>query len=148
MKLNKITLAAVVTIGVLASTNAGFTQSEMSNELVAACPLSDCSAPVTPKTAVCPKCHKHIDKCSCGHKTDCNPCQKAKSCDDDCKKISDDCNPCPTMTKCPDDAVPTCAVCPQPTDAKKFTQQVYAYPNAIYGNNQVVGERNNGLYSR
>ena len=146
MKLNKMTLAAVVTIGVLASTNAGFTQSEMSNELVAACPLSDCSTPVTPKTAVCPKCHKHVDKCSCGHKTNCNPCQKAKSCDDDCKKISDDCNPCPTMAKCPDDAVPTCAVCPQPTDAKKFTQQVYAYPNAIYGNNQVVGERNNGLY--
>ncbi len=146
MKLNKMTLAAVVTIGVLASTNAGFTQSEMSNELVAACPLSDCSTPVTPKTAVCPKCHKHVDKCSCGHKTNCNPCQKAKSCDDDCKKISDDCNPCPTMAKCPDDAVPTCAVCPQPTVAKKFTQQVYAYPNAIYGNNQVVGERNNGLY--
>ena len=86
MKLNKMTLAAVVTIGVLAGTNAGFTQSEMSSELVAACPLSDCPSPVTPKTAVCPKCHKHIDKCSCGHKTDCTPCQKAKSCDDDCKK--------------------------------------------------------------
>lgn len=146
MKLNKMTLAAALTIGVLASTNAGFTQSEISSDLVAACPLSDCHTPVTPKTAVCPKCHKHIDKCSCGHKTNCNPCQKAKSCDDDCKKISDDCNPCPPLAQCPDISEPTCAVCPQPTDEKKFMQQVYAYPNAIYGNNQVVGERNNGLY--
>ena len=146
MKLNKMTLAAALTIGVLASTNAGFTQNETSSDLIAACPLSDCHTPVTPKTAVCPKCHKHIDQCSCGQKTDRNPCKKAKSCDDDCKQISDDCNQCPPLAKCPDTSDPTCAVCPQPTDEKKFTQQVYAYPNAIYGNNQVVGERNNGLY--
>ncbi|MBQ9244965.1 S-layer homology domain-containing protein [bacterium] len=118
MKLNKMTLAAFVTIGILAGTNAGFTQeaqNDSQNVLVAACPLSGCQ--------------KH----------------KTTSCDS-CKKISDDCNQCPPIAQCPTPSAPTCAVCPGSNDGKKFEQQVYAYPNAIYGHNQVVGERNNGLY--
>ncbi len=118
MKINKMTLAAVVAIGILASTNAGFSQetaTETSNELIAACPLSGC--------------------------------QNAKqSCDKGCKKISDDCTQCPPIAQCSAPSSPTCAVCPGSNDGKKFEQQVYAYPNAIYGHNQVVGERNNGLY--
>ena len=118
MKINKMTLAAIVTIGILAGTNAGFTQeaiTETSNELIAACPLSGC--------------------------------QKAKSdCDSGCKKLSDDCSQCPSIAQCPAPSSPTCAVCPESNGGKKFEQQVYAYPNAIYGHNQVVGERNNGLY--
>lgn len=130
MRLNKLTLAAVVTIGVLAGTNAGFSQettNEISDVQLAACPLSGCSSPVTPQTATCPKCHK--DKSACN-----------------CKPVADDCNPCPPIAQCPTPSDPTCAVCPTPSDDKKFEQQVYAYPNAIYGNNQVVGERNNALY--
>lgn len=130
MKLNKLTLAAVVTIGVLAGTNAGFSQettTEISDVQLAACPLSGCSSPVTPQTATCPKCHK--DKSSCN-----------------CQPVTDDCNQCPPMAQCPAPSDPTCAVCPNPPAGKKFEQQVYAYPNAIYGNNQVVGERNNALY--
>ena len=130
MKLNKLTLAAVVTIGVLAGTNAGFSQettTEISDVQLAACPLSGCSSPVTPQTATCPKCHK--DKSSCN-----------------CQPVTDDCNPCPPIAQCPAPSDPTCAVCPNPPEGKKFEQQVYAYPNAIYGNNQVVGERNNALY--
>lgn len=148
MKLNKMTLAAVVTIGVLAGTNAGFTQetaTEMSNELLAACPLSGCPSPVTPQTAKCPKCLNDIDSCSCQPKTTCDPCNKKNDCDT-CQKVSDDCNPCPPLAQCPAPSSPTCAVCPGIADGKKFQQQVYAYPNAIYGNNQVVGERNNALY--
>ena len=117
MKINKMTLAAIVTIGLLAGTNAGFTEetaSETSNELIAACPLSGC--------------------------------HKAKKSCDSCNKVSDDCNQCPPMAQCPLPSSPTCAVCPGTNDGKKFEQQVYAYPNAIYGHNQVVGERNNGLY--
>ncbi len=146
MKLNKMTLAAVVAIGVLAGTNAGFTQetaTDMSDNRVAACPL--CSSPVTPKTAKCPKCHKDIDRCSCHKKSACAPCEKKKKCDT-CQPIADECNQCPPIAQCPAPSTPTCAVCPSTSDAKKFEQQVYAYPNAIYGNNQVVGERNNGLY--
>ncbi len=145
MKLNKMTLAAALTIGVLAGTNAGFSQeaTETSNELLAACPLSGCSSPVTPQTAKCPKCLNDIDRCNCQQKVTCDPCKKERK---SCKQISDDCNPCPPIAQCPTVSDPTCAVCPSPSDEKKFTQQVYAYPNAIYGNNQIVGERNNGLY--
>ncbi|MBQ3641334.1 S-layer homology domain-containing protein, partial [bacterium] len=148
MKLNKMTLAAILTMGLLASTNAGFTQETAteSSELLAACPLSGCNSPAASQTATCPKCHNDIDSCSCQPKTTCDPCKKEKKSCDSCKKISDDCNPCPPLAKCPQTSSPTCAVCPQPSDDKKFTQQVYAYPNAIYGDNQVVGERNNGLY--
>ena len=145
MKLNKMTLAAVVTIGVLAGTNAGFAQetaTETSNELLAACPLSGCSSPVTPQTATCPKCHKDIDRCSCKP----NPCAPKKTDCDSCAPVASDCNPCPPVAQCPTPSEPVCAVCPAPNDADKFRQQVYAYPNAIYGMNQVVGERNNALY--
>lgn len=148
MKLNKMTLAAVVTFGVLAGTNAGFSQetaTEISNDLLAACPLSGCSSPVTPKTAKCPKCHRDIDKCSCQPKVTCDPCESKKDCDS-CKPIASDCNQCPPIAQCPTPSTPTCAVCPQTVDGKKFEQQVYAYPNAIYGHNQIVGERNNGLF--
>lgn len=148
MKLNKMTLAAVVTFGVLAGTNAGFSQetaTEISNDLLAACPLSGCSSPVTPQTAKCPKCHQDIDKCSCQPKTTCDPCEAKKDCDS-CKPIASDCNQCPPIAQCPTPSTPTCAVCPQTIDGKKFEQQVYAYPNAIYGHNQIVGERNNGLF--
>ena len=150
MKLNKMTLAAVVTIGVLAGTNAGFTQetaTEMSNERLAACPLSGCPSPVTPQTAKCPKCLNDIDSCTCQPKQEeqCDPCAKKTDCDT-CQPVAQDCNPCPSVAQCPQPSTPTCAVCPQPADGKKFQQQVYAYPNAIYGNNQVVGERNNGLF--
>jgi hypothetical protein len=134
MKINKMTLAAVLTLGVLASTNAGFSEetAETSNDLLAACPLRGCSSPVTPQTAKCPKCLNEINKCACPNAVQ--------------QKDENDCNPCPTLSQCPAPSSPTCAVCPNTTDEKKFEQQVYAYPNAIYGNNQVVGERNNGLY--
>lgn len=128
MKLNKITLAAVLTIGLMAGTNAGFAQEtakEMSNDVLAACPLSGCSSPVTKKSDNCQKCHKEKNSC---------------------KPVQDDCNQCPPIAQCPTPSDPTCAVCPQPADGKKFMQQVYAYPKAIYGNNQVVGERNNAVF--
>ncbi|MBQ4124099.1 S-layer homology domain-containing protein [bacterium] len=128
MKLNKITLAAVLTLGLMASTNVGFAQetaTDMSNDILAACPLSGCSSPVINKSANCSKCHK-----------------EKKS----CKPVQDDCNQCPPIAQCPTPSDPTCAVCPQPADGKKFMQQVYAYPNAIYGNNQIVGERNNAVF--
>ena len=145
-----MTLAAVVTIGVLAGTNAGFTQetaNEMSNDRLAACPLSGCPSPVTPQTAKCPNCLKNIDSCACQPKKEatCDPCAKKKDCDS-CQPVAKDCSPCPPIAQCPEPSTPVCAVCPQPSDDKKFQQQVYAYPNAIYGNNQVVGERNNGLF--
>lgn len=126
MKINKMTLAAFLTIGVLASTNAGFSQEttadENSTELLAACPLSGCK--------------KHDNNCMKHKKADCNSCAP----------ITSDCNQCPPLAQCPVPSTPTCASCAGLNDGKKFEQQVYAYPNAIYGHNQVVGERNNGLF--
>jgi len=126
MKINKMTLAALLTIGVLASTNAGFTQDETTvkdnSELLAACPLSGCK--------------QHDNDCTKHKKADC----------DSCKKITNDCNPCPPLAQCPTPSQPACASCAGLNDGKKFEQQVYAYPNAIYGHNQVVGERNNGIF--
>lgn len=147
MKLNKITLAAILTMGLMASTNAGFSQETAteSNELLAACPLSGCPSPVTPQTAKCPKCLKKLDSCSCQPKTTCDPCAKKNDCNT-CQPVAQDCNPCPPIAQCPTPSQPVCAVCPAPNDADKFKQQVYAYPHAIYGMNQVVGERNNALY--
>ena len=147
MKLNKFTLAAILTMGVIASTNAGFSQETTTEtaELLAARPLSGCSSPVTPQTAKCPKCLHDFDRCTCQPKVTCDPCAKKKDCNT-CQPVASDCNPCPPIAACPVPSQPVCAVCPAPNDADKFRQQVYAYPNAIYGMNQVVGERNNGLY--
>ena len=118
-----MTLAAMLAVGILASTNAGFSQEtttqDSSSELISACPLS---------------------------KQD-NDCRKHKKADcDSCKKVTQDCNQCPPLAQCPVPSKPTCAACSGLNDGKKFEQQVYAYPSAIYGHNQVVGERNNGLF--
>lgn len=61
----------------------------------------------------------------------CEPCQKA--------------DPCPDMS-CEEVSEPACASCAQ---AEKITRkdmhQVYAYPNAIYGTNNYVGQQGNGI---
>ncbi len=138
MIINKFTLAAALSIGIMASTTyAGLTQdlsTVPSTSTLAACPLSGCPSVVTPQTATCPSCK--CNPCTC------NPC--AKSCDPCC-------DPCTTGSACPCEPCcaapePACAVCPSPCCGEKFKQQAYAYPKAIYGNNQIIGERNNGLF--
>ena len=117
MKLKKTTLAAAIVIGIFASTNAGYTE-EINNDSN------------NELVAACPLSGCHKNKKSCNT----------------CKPVSKDCNQCPSIAQCPAPSTPTCGICPSNSDGKKFEQQVYAYPNAIYGHNQVVGERNNGLY--
>jgi len=123
MKINKMTLAALLALGVMAGVNAGFCAetADSSGELLAACPLAGCQ-----KDNDCIK-HKKADK-------------------DSCKKAANDCTPCAPLAQCPKPSAPACAACNGLNDGKKFEQQVYAYPQAIYGNNQVVGERNNGIF--
>ncbi|MDD3236593.1 MAG: S-layer homology domain-containing protein [Candidatus Gastranaerophilales bacterium] len=173
MTINKFTLAVALSIGLLASTSyAGFTEdltTDASSSTLAACPLSGCPTPVTPQTATCPSCLQDTNSCSCPKPScdSCDPCEKAAApcdCDpcecDPCEKAQTPCDdnmtgaacpcppadPCPQMQQCPQPSPPACAVCPQPDNGQKFKQQVYAYPNAIYGDNQVIGERNNGLF--
>lgn len=127
MKTKKITLAALLAIGVLAGANTAFSQESsvsgnLSNEILAACPLSGCG--------------KADNNCVKHKKADCKACTPAAA----------DCRECPPLAQCPAPSAPACASCAGLNDGRKFEQQVYAYPAAIYGHNQVVGERNNGIY--
>ena len=160
MTINKMTLAAALSIGILASTvtiNAA-TIDDISGLNLASCPLSGCEKRITPNNAKCPKCFQPKNNCKCQ-----DPCEKPcedpceKSCDpcgaapcdpcDPCEKSCEDpCNPCPAMAPCPCPDEPACAVCPNPeNNSDLHRQQVYAYPYAIYGGNNVVGEYNNGI---
>ncbi len=138
MNINKFTLAAALSIGIMASTAyAGLTQdltTDPATSTLAACPLSGCPTPVTPQTATCPSCFNQIDSCSCPTGPAC-PCSAPSptKCD------------CPPAPACDCPTPPACAICPSCKD-EKHKQQTYAYPNAIYGENQLIGEHSNGLY--
>lgn len=67
--------------------------------------------------------------CPCGSTSDCTP-----SC-------ALPCDPCANP------AIPACATCPNTSCADLDMKQVYAYPNAIYGDNNYVGEQKNAIYS-
>lgn len=133
MIINKFTLAAALSIGIMASTTyAGLTQdlatvASTPESTLAACPCCPAPAP-----SCCPQ--TSCDPC-------CDPCSTGSACPCECK---DPC--CPPMPCCPAPCEPACAVCPN-TCTEKFKQQVYAYPNAIFGNNAIIGERNNGVFT-
>lgn len=59
----------------------------------------------------------------------------------------DPCEPCEAKeSKCDLPAQPTCASCNQPATAtRQEMHQAYAYPNAVYGTNNYVGELGNGI---
>lgn len=140
MIINKFTLAAALSIGIMASTTyAGLTQdltTAPSANTLAACPLSGCPAIVTPQTATCPSCAPACDACA----PVCDPCATGAA----CPCALDPC--CPPVAVCPAPTPPACAICPN-TCKDKFKQQVYAYPNAIFGGNDVIGERNNAVFT-
>ncbi len=147
MIINKFTLAAALSIGIMASTTyAGLTQdftTVPSTNTLAACPLSGCPTPVTPQTATCPSCM--TDPCTCNPcAKPCDPCADPCATGAACPCTADPC--CPPMAQCPAPTPPACAVCPTSCCGDKFQQQAYAYPKAVYGNNQIIGERNNGLF--
>lgn len=121
--------------------------------LLAACPTSDCPQVVTPKTSKCPKCHQKKHKCKCNQveENTCNvpePTCKTEEpapCDAEPAPCKTEAAPCAIEEPCKE-KVSTCAACPVPTDEKPYMMQSYSYPAAVYGSNQVIGERNNGIY--
>ena len=147
MNINKFTLAAALSIGIMASTAyAGLTEDLTStapqNNTLAACPLSGCSTPVTPQTATCPSCMQEVETgAACGCQTPAPSCGCPAPDPCGCKAP----DPCPAIAPCEQPPEPSCAVCPN-TKSDKIRQQSYAYPNAIYGNNQIIGEKGNGVY--
>jgi len=118
--MNKMTLAAVVAVGLMTS-SVGLAYSQEANitnsetQLLASCPLSGCNTPVTPETAKCPKCHNEKPKCGCNSNVKNDDLEKYSAC-----KNSNDPN------------------------GKK---QVYAYPENIYGGNQIIGSDRNSITS-
>lgn len=139
MNMNKLTAALAITAAMTLCAPGAFSEesvSSLSNDIIAACPLSNCNK-VTPSTAGCPKCQQKI-------LSDCNTCKKKSNpCDppkDECMPV----NPCPVVS-CDKPEEPSCAVCPKKDTDNRLMRQVYAYPAAIYGNNQVIGEHRNGI---
>ena len=170
MNFNKLTIALVISAVTMGSAYAdeviipieGNINPNSEYQLIAACPTSDCPQVVTPKTKKCPKCHKKKNKCKC------NPCEENKvlenSCGEvqeptckldeepsPCQKDPEPCvseeNACPAIPECEKPKVSACASCPVPNpDEKKYMMQSYSYPAAVYGSNQMIGERNAGIY--
>lgn len=126
MTIKKLTVAAAIAVGIATCS--------FSNAM-AACPCNSsptmtgcpCQEIVTPATAKCPICG--LDKTSCG-------CEQKSSCG---------CNtPAPCCAK---PAEPACATLPNTSCDVLDMKQVYSYPNAIYGDNNYVGEQTNAIYS-
>ncbi|MBR1942708.1 S-layer homology domain-containing protein [bacterium] len=119
MKFKKLTLAALIALGISATA--------VSNAAMAACPCKSetpkVSAPCEKVKTKCNKCHKEKPKCKCQSQSD-------------------------TNERCAKKAQPTCATCAsaQTTDRKDM-KQIYGYPNAIYGTNNYVGEMSNSITS-
>ena len=141
-----MTLAAAMTVSLIAGSMnfavAGCGCNTPGNITGGACPLSDCPQVITPENAKCPKCKQKKDKCGCKPK-------REKRCADKC----DDCAPKKSCTSCEDDIascdgpdIATCGTCPTNKCLDKCKQQVYAYPHAIYGMDNVrVGEDEQGV---
>ena len=144
MTINKLTLAAVLTIGLMAGTmNSGIASnvdiSNLDMSKLAACPLSGCEADVTPSTAVCPCAPAPSNDCDCetGAAAPCDPCNT-------CAPV-DPCNPCEAMAPACDCQPAVQSVCNSKYDGKSLYKQHYAYPANIYSDSQMVGSEANNV---
>src|SRR5574344_17371 len=132
MKIKKLTMAAAIAVGIATCSF---------SSAMAACPCSStpatpvvgsncttCPKVVTPENAKCPICEEKMQEedNSCG----CN--QKKSDCG--CENNSST-------------GEPASATLPDTSYSQSDMKQVYAYPNAIYGENNYVGEQKNSIYS-
>lgn len=160
MNLKKLSIALVITAVTMSSAFAEeVTIDVVDNEnpdskymLIASCPTEDCPQVVTPQSSKCPKCHKKKNKCKC------KPAEEDMETEESCEKPIPACNldepkPCEEeKAACPaiqqeKQKVSACATCPAPnSDEKKYMMQTYAYPAAVYGGNNIVGEKDAGIY--
>ena len=111
MTIKKLTVAAAIAVGIATCSF---------NNAMAACPCDQ--RPVVTESSCCPAADiPVVTGAAC-------PCeQPAPKCG--CEPV------------CEDPAVPSCAICPSAVPASGCAmQQVYAYPNAIYGSNNTIGD--------
>ena len=140
MTINKLTLAAALTIGLMAGTmNPGIASVDISSidmTKLAACP---CQADVTPSTAACPVCNPPACDCDCGCEPDpCDCTGAAAPCDcgcDPCQCEPCTCEPTPSISAVVD---PKC-------DGKYEAKQIYSYPSSIFSDSQRVGTTENNV---
>ncbi len=152
MKFNKLTVALVVSaiaMNAVYAEEINFAPTATTNseyQLIAACPTEDCPQVVTPKTKKCPKCHKKHNKCKC--KQEANTCEAPKQTCETPEPVCEAPKPtCEAIAPCEKEKVSTCTACPQPdADQKAHMMQSYAYPNAVYGSNNLIGEKDAGVY--
>lgn len=141
MTIKKMTLAAALTVGLVAGTmNIAFADCGCKTPVVTggACPLNNCPQVVTPENAKCPKCKKHKHDCGCKPK-------KVSKCKDDCV-VKKPCTPCGDDVSCDGPDIAAAGVCPTNTCADKCKHQIYAFPAGIYGLDNVrVGEDEQGV---
>lgn len=133
MTIKKLTVAAAIAVGIATCS--------FSNAM-AACPLPSCNGCQTMTTqaaTACPICGQNSSTCGCKTNSSCG-CDEKPACGCD-EKPACGCN-APAPCK-----VPACATCPSTSCADLDMKQVYAYPNAIYGDNNYVGEQSNAIYS-
>lgn len=132
MTINKLTLAAALTIGLMAGTmNSGIASnvdiSSLDMSKLAACPVNGCQADVTPDTALCP--------CAPAPKADCGCNTGAAAPCDPCETIAPSCGCEPVVQ----------SVCNSQFNGKTQMQQHYAYPANIYSDSQMVGSNANNV---
>lgn len=130
MTIKKLTVAAAIAVGIatcsFSSANAACPCNTLPMITGSNC-SSACPAIVTPATAKCPICGLQKSDCKCNGNCGCS-----SSCDP--------CSPCKP-------AQPASATLPNTSCNDLDMKQVYAYPNAIYGDNNYVGEQKNAIYS-
>lgn len=131
MTINKLTLAAALTIGLMAGTmNSGIASnvdiSSLDMSKLAACPISGCQADVTPNTAVCPCAPATVPDCGCetGYAAPCNTCAPVDPCG--CQPVLQ-------------------SVCASQIEGKSLSKQHYAYPANVYSDSQIVGSNANNV---
>lgn len=136
MTIKKFSLAAVLTVGIAAST-IGLAMAD--------CALPGCNTPITPSNAPCPNATMSADDCCVEQKADCG-----------CPVPDRGCRPkkerCKSKCRCEDDNVCATAAPMNPASAtciskneKMFERQVYAYPQFVFGNPNYTGTENNGI---
>ena len=149
MTIKKLSLAAILTVSLAASTMIPTMAETL--PLLAACPLAGCNKPVTPENAPCPDAAPAIsDEGDCvEEKADCDcdvPNRGCRPKKERCKKskcrCEEKCAEC--APSCEEPATPATAMCPSKCD-NTFNRQVYAYPQFVFGNPNYTGSEHNGI---
>jgi len=119
MTIRKLTVAAAIAVGIATCSF---------NTVMAACPCEE--RPV-------------VTQAPCG----CNELPEVTGAACPCETpMQPDCG-CNAVPQCEPDPVPSCALCPGVKEvSKEDMKQVYSYPNAVYGYNNLVGSSNDYTY--